>query len=163
MSADFSSMFKDIRKSMGIKETLFIREGGDYTSSIGIDLSYLDAFEAEIKLSQLDPEQSDRILRIAKANVYMYVNDNRLNGRYHIAWCSTLRGAYKEKKAGQFVISRRLDKIDDRDICKNCLSALNFEGYRNAPHLERNRIWNEFDLSKFMTTEPERHYIQQTS
>ncbi len=156
MVVDFSAMFKDIRESMNIKEELYTREIRDFTNSDSIDIGFLDYGEGRIKLEQLDNEMRDRVLRVDGTKVYLYVTDDILgSGRYHIAWCSTIRGMYRGNRIGPYVVSRRTDCFSSAGyklhICKNCLTALDFNGYKGVSSAERNKIFDEFNIRHFLT------------
>lgn len=86
--------------------------------------------------------------------------------RFHIFDCVTLDTMRKEKRFDRYVASSRKDgffTIDARNwktksvetmdaqllVCKNCLGALNYEGFACATRSARDKLWRGFSIKEF--------------
>ena len=121
------------------------------------------------------------LLAFAGQPVLLYIKDTRQDReillgkpekakRFHVADCETLETMRRKGRFDRYVATNntsgvfRLDAMDpgtreSREIeaplrvCRNCLEALDFEGYRAASLDRRHAIWREFSLAAFF----ERH------
>ena len=132
----------------------------------------------EISLDQLDPPGNfGGLLGFKGAQVILYIREHgdfleskieSLSNRpkYHVADCRTLQLMRNQDRFGRYVVTNdvtgrfRLDgKIDGRkgsatldlEVCKNCLTHLNYEGYRTSP-AKRPTVHGGFTLSRFFVT-----------
>jgi len=99
--------------------------------------------------------------------------DNVLSGeeegrKFHVADCKTLNtmrqqhrfGRYKAtyNVSGRFQVYGVSSKTGSSQkgeaelkVCKNCLSYLNYKGYRSGHGLPKSTIYNEFDIAEFLS------------
>lgn len=91
--------------------------------------------------------------------------------KYHLANCDTLQKMWQKNKGGKYVVATRTDgtflmkfsfdggatwesKDQRLDVCKNCLTALDWDGYSNVPMAKRPSIFSAFQLSEFFQRYP---------
>lgn len=107
--------------------------------------------------------------------VLVYIKDQSYYGgevslhKFHFSKCRTIESFIAKGKIQKFVVSTRTDglffvnyvepytnKIIKEDIlkvlkvCKNCLTKINYKGFRNAPMRRREEIYRNFSLSEFL-------------
>jgi len=119
----------------------------------------------------------NRVLGFAGRPVLLYIKDTRQDRevllgnpektkRFHVADCDTLETMRHKGRFGRYVATNntsgvfRVDAMDPRTrerreieaplrVCRNCLEALDFQGYRAASLDRRHAIWREFSLAEF--------------
>ena len=93
------------------------------------------------------------------------------NPKFHLTDCVTLETMRSQNKYDRYVVSQQIDGLfpvraydmmtdrrEQEEIlariqpCKNCLKQLDYEGFENASHQVRERIFQEFDLLEFFAT-----------
>jgi len=101
------------------------------------------------------------------------LEDGSRGNKFHLANCVTLQNMRSKNRFGRYVVTNRLDghfyitgrdretgkhvesKKARLDVCKNCLSYLNYEGYESAKesgyasYEKRTQIFERFDLASF--------------
>lgn len=85
--------------------------------------------------------------------------------KFHFTRCQTISQAFNENRHKKYVITTRTDGVFDVFInhgsyveekqirlepCKNCLSKVNYKGYRFADYTEKRNIYNQFELDELL-------------
>jgi hypothetical protein len=100
-----------------------------------------------------------------------FYNDKIQMPKFHLANCTTLQDMWAKKKSERYVVSTRHDGLfrmnmsrdggstwDESeaqlDVCKNCLSALDWDGYRSASGSTKKSIFAGFGLKEFFKRYP---------
>lgn len=138
-----------------------------------LDESKLDELlrtgEVEIEIDEI--ETVDGVFEFKGQKVVVYIRDQYAqyygNGyKYHLTTCNTISKAFHQKRNSRYVISLRTDgmfKINlmqedvivkenitsPLNVCKNCLESINFEGYSISSKILKNKIYQDFNLSKY--------------
>ena len=172
---DFSNdaHYNSLREQMGA-ELISWNPDGNWTS---IDLgNLLITTGVDLNLEQIEPDR-DRTLVINGQKVVVYIRDQYRPRdsdpeglcRFHIADCSTLQQMRRQNRYQRYVAATRRDGLfivnflgdfgegtreDNVEcelyVCKNCLTRLNYNGYRRRRGgSERVNIWRRFDLREF--------------
>ena len=106
------------------------------------------------------------ILHIRDIKAY---NDQLMLPRFHLSNCKTLQAMGAKKRSERYVVSTRhdgqfriniskdeghtwLNQESYLDVCKNCLSELNWNNYSHSK--EKSRIFSEFKLESFFEKYP---------
>ena len=128
----------------------------------------------EIDLDDVNPGPCG-LLTYKGEQVLLYIRDTRSDldtllhhpedsRRYHVAECRTLQRMRDEGRFERYVVTHRTNGLFQVDwvdfhthergetnaalkVCKNCLIALNWQGYA-ASHEEE--IWRDFDITQFL-------------
>ena len=86
--------------------------------------------------------------------------------RFHLSDCKTLREMKSKGRFERYIVTQRQDgkfKVDWKDfdtgemgeveaelkVCKNCLTSLNYNNYKDKK-IERNTIWTNFAIDSFL-------------
>lgn len=108
--------------------------------------------------------------------VVLYIKDHSYNfdrvltnasmgNKFHLAHCSTLADMMEKKRYARYVVKNSVDRFfiistsrpEPREaqvklqVCKNCLSSLNYQGYKDL-YAQRDQIVSNFDLTHFFST-----------
>ncbi|MGO5130485.1 HNH endonuclease [Mitsuokella jalaludinii] len=168
---DFSSMpvFTFIRRQMRIPR--------DYPVSFKLASSAI-AFEWSDPLKQgLDIRADDENFTFGDEGLFykgrrvlLYIRDQNAQYynkgyKYHITWCRTLQTMHDNHRYDKYVVSTNTNGIfrinlvvnnvvekqveEELHVCKNCLSALNWHGYRDAFFKTKEVLYNHFSLDEF--------------
>lgn len=164
---DFSQFkpFNDIRKEMGADEL------GEFSLSLNweeISLEEVAKLEKEgIDVALKDIKfLDDGSIAYKNRRILLYIRDWKFHGdrpsspKFHISQCSTLKNMRSKGLFEKYVVSTRMDGIflvnlivsnshqrveRKLDVCKKCLSNLNYNGYRE----NKFKAFNSFDLNEF--------------
>ena len=109
----------------------------------------------------------DSTIAINGERVLIYIRDVGSFGsrpKFHIAYCSTLKGMVAGNRGDRYVVSKRTDGIFQinvntgyagvqtehvpLNVCKNCLAKLRYKGYRQYGR-DWNKIYHNFKLDEF--------------
>lgn len=90
--------------------------------------------------------------------------------KFHISWCKTIEQMREVKKYDRYVAVQNeepefivdlinLKNMSDikknitirMNVCKNCLTKLNYKGYATANYGEKKRIYENFSLKEFLS------------
>lgn len=95
--------------------------------------------------------------------------------KYHFCWCSTLekmtsggrRGRYKPKydiDNNVFTVNRGngRDEQIEMNVCKNCLTRMDFAGYAGATQTKKVSIYSRFDIAYFFSLNLPRDLLKPT-
>jgi hypothetical protein len=91
--------------------------------------------------------------------------------KYHLANCRTLQQMWERHRSERYVVSTRQDGVFqlktsedggnswiDRekvlDVCKNCLTTLNWDSYKNSSQNQRAAVFEDFKLKTFFNRYP---------
>jgi HNH endonuclease len=145
----------------------------------GLDEHEIRAIGKEgIEIESLDilDFHDDKTLLYKNTRVMLYIRDwsfsNQSNKptmpRFHICNCATIQKARESGRSARYVIATREDGIfivnktnsgivqkgieAKLDICKNCLSDLNWSGYTSGGN--KVEIFNHFEISDFFKKYP---------
>lgn len=111
----------------------------------------------------------DGSFRYTDRKVLVYIKDQpgsrssgRSDYRFHVAWCSTLKKKQGQKEyKNRYVVTTRKDgrfpvgdspgngeeeKLVEMNVCRNCLSKLNYNNYRES---RDQNIPEQFDIEAF--------------
>ncbi len=100
----------------------------------------------------------------------VYIRDFRSDyglPKFHVSWCSTLEKMKEAGRYSRYVISQRNDgifllnrtdgkKVEEEnieaklDICKNCLTTLNYENYSVLNYQQKQKIVDKFTVKNFL-------------
>lgn len=124
--------------------------------------------EVDLPFTEINVSK-DETLELYGQKVLVYIRDQRysyyLKYKFHIANCSTLVDAQRNQKYDKYVASINVngkfkvnlihgnswvekDKDVNLKVCKNCLKALNYKGYRQS-HGVKQTIYNSFSIDEF--------------
>ena len=112
--------------------------------------------------------------------VLVYIRDQiyRRNFEYkfHITNCRTLIEAQQSRRYGRYVVSIKTDGMfsinirrgswteEDKEqklhVCKNCLGALNYKGYRGASERAKGEIYRGFSIEEYLQSKEEQTIIR---
>lgn len=142
----------------------------------GIEIDLKDVEVGPGGLLSLKGEQVVLYIKDTQSSLWTLQNDPEQSKRYHVAECETLRDMRSKGRFERYVVTNRTDGtflVDwlDREtrergeteaalkVCRNCLKALNYRGYKSArdghsgPNGQaetKSEIWSEFSISNFM-------------
>ncbi|MFQ3576949.1 MAG: HNH endonuclease signature motif containing protein [Cytophagales bacterium] len=133
----------------------------------GFRASLREKGEVDIPFSEINISK-DGTLELFGQKILVYIRDQRYDHEYkfHIANCATLIDAQRNQKYDKYVASinvngkfkvniihdNRLvekDKEVKLNVCKNCLTALNYKGYRQSHDDIKQTIYNTFSIDEF--------------
>ena len=155
----------ELRRRMGVTETVTLGTAKwDPLRVRGIDIEDISDIETG----------DDGTLIYEGQRVLIYIRDVRplRNGRewtpkFHVAECRTIESMRASKRFGRYVATNRRDglfivnyfdsdgEIVDPEaeaallICRNCLTALDWEGYEDAKPGEKKRIFQSFSVDEY--------------
>lgn len=167
--------FQIIKKSMGIPKGYPVKFDGKIESKkTELDeVNWKELNEGrglDIELKEIN-RAKDGTLEYKGAKIALYIRDQEVERDYkfHVAWCRTLESMDQGKRLDRYVASRKIDgtfniNYIDRslnklikegverklNICKNCLTALNYNGYATKIYNERDNIYSNFSLEEFL-------------
>lgn len=177
-------LFNDLREQMGaelIESTVVEWKKIDD----GLLLERLNSIEGIIVDDVNEIEiQSDGTFEYKGQKVLLYIRDQKYNPKYekreykfHIANCETIKRYIENNRFDRYVVSTRTDgkflvniintitndfekkgEIIELKVCKNCLMALQYNGYSN--HYKDSGIYNSFDLNDFFAKYNTRHIVK---
>jgi hypothetical protein len=164
---DFDPAFVRLREAIGASEIVQLRapEWKDW-DGFGIDI-------ADINEIEVNP---DSTLSYQGRRVLVYIRDQSVEKddglrdfRYHVAECGTLINMRKEKRFQRYVVTTRTDGrfvvnlsrwgeavpfeqgfVREMEVCKNCLTTLNWRGYVDLASSEKNNCWSQFGPDEFL-------------
>ncbi len=170
LNVNFSSLHKCV-KNMGAEET-------DFHIVVNFDPIDID-LDTGIDINLSDLEFIEGILSYKGRQVFLYIPDQGRNivgvlenpesgRRFHVADCSTLKQMRDRNRFDRYVVTNNLSgefKVNGLDyisnthiegdaelkVCKNCLKALNYDGYA-IDSSNRNSVFNSFKIDTFFET-----------
>lgn len=169
-----SESLKSLLKEMGATYL----EGMNRTSWKELDESklkvLLDQGEVEIDFEQIDflngyfEYKGRRVIVYIRDQYYKYYEKGY---KFHLSKCLTISNSIENNRNSRYVISLRTDgkfkinlvdgdtkveegKIEELKVCKNCLTALNYKGYKNQTYTRKSQIFEDFDLHDFFKSNP---------
>ncbi|MCC2607725.1 hypothetical protein [Planctobacterium marinum] len=131
----------------------------------------------ELKFDQIQTQ--DGLISTNGRQVLLYIPDHQnvdsalANGsqgnKFHVAECGTIIEMRDENAGDRYIVTANLSgkfniygksrkqKKDisgeaELDVCRRCLSFLNYKGYANASTTSKNEIVNNFSLEEFFST-----------
>ncbi|WP_028374332.1 hypothetical protein [Legionella lansingensis] len=172
---EFSSL-NQLRQLMGaelVKEFKF--DTG--ISLLGEDfIKRLDGDGVEIEsLDEIDLFRHDKTLACKGQRVLIYIRDVNIYGedrelpKYHISSCRTLVDMWRKKRSERYVIQNREDGVfqvritkdgqtkvrhEKLNVCRNCLTNLNWQDYSEREKSHKNRIVADFLIAEFFKKFP---------
>ncbi len=175
--------FMEIREKMGISNDFKPNFESSEAQLKKLNLEKIKIKGLEISIEQLIYKKNSIIEHqdYPGQKMLLYIRDYNINQfgypKYHIAWCETLIKAKQEKRSSRYVVSQKSDgifhlnnishgKIIQKDIevplqvCKYCLTALNYEGYSEASWDRRDIIFKNFNIIKFLESNNTKIYIE---
>lgn len=166
-------LFAELKKKMGIPVNYI----PDYNPSVGTitEVQWNDVITKGLDINMEELVRCDdgtlEWEGRAGEKVVIYIRDqsgeysHTYNYKFHVAWCSTLEGMFKQRKYNRYVISQRLDgkflvhiiianKVARKEeqslsICKNCLTSLNYKNYGFSNSTSRDVIYINFSLEEY--------------
>lgn len=125
----------------------------------------------DISLDELTISK-DKTLEYKGKKMILYIRDQysyNYEYKYHVAWCEKLQEMNVNKRLNRYVVSRRtdgtfianiLDKATHEPIeenierklgvCRYCLGELNYKEYKSSRQIERNKIYEAFNIKEFL-------------
>lgn len=175
LTTDFSRLWANV-KQMGKFEARFDLQE-DVSPDLELDRDLSSTAGLDIALDDLELENG--VLSVKGRQVLLFIPDQGpsieavLAGeakgkKFHVADCRTLDGMRRKNRFGRYkatyntegvfkvygtsvITGRHIEGEAKLKVCKNCLSYLNYKGYRTANGYSRNRIYQSFDISEFLS------------
>lgn len=175
LTTDFSALWANVLR-MGKFEANFGLEE-DISQDIELDQELSSTAGLDIKLEDLELDHG--VLSVKGRQVLLFIPDQGqsiddvLSGdkegrKFHVADCKTLdsmrqKSRFNRYKAtyntsGVFTVygvsyktGSSVEGEAELKVCKNCLSYLNYKGYRQGVGLPKNKIYNEFSIPGFLS------------
>ena len=152
-----------VRRRMGIPDHEIVELGQSSWKDWG-------GFGVDVEDINLIEVHADRTLVYEGLRILVYIRDQWLaqdgqdrEYRYHIADCKTLQKMRENKRFGRYVATNRTDGSfvvnrlergsDDpvesgvertMEVCRNCLTELDWDGYGDASRVKRTEIHGRF-------------------
>ncbi|WP_194866729.1 HNH endonuclease [Pseudoalteromonas sp. PPB1] len=134
----------------------------------------------DLQLSEID--NTNNLLSYKGRQIMLYIpeqgslieevlRDGKIDGakRLHVAECKTLENMRNQGRFERYHVTNdisgrypvlghhhyRSDVVEgkaDLGVCKNCLKILNYKGYSDHSHLEKSKIYLDFNLAEFFET-----------
>ncbi len=117
------------------------------------------------------PAAGEGVLRWRGQVIVLYIRDQHAwrgqagGYRFHVAECSTFQSMRDQGRESRYVVTNRSDgrfpvrtgsygppALLSMSVCKNCLSRLDWDGYRRAGNSGRDKIVAAFDIVAFFST-----------
>lgn len=175
LTTDFSGLWANV-KQMGKFEARFdLQENVSPDFELDRDLSSTEGLDIALDDLELD----NGVLSVKGRQVLLFIPDQGTSieavlageseGRkFHVADCKTLDSMRQKNRFGRYKATYNTggifkvygtsamtgDHIEgeaELKVCKNCLSYLNYKGYRTANGYSRNEIYKSFDISEFLS------------
>ena len=123
----------------------------------------------EVDFEDVDLDD-DGSLFVNGERVLLYIRDIVAFGgvlpKFHIAHCFTLRKMVRQNRGDRYVVSKRTDgffqmrskskyaqtKEMRLEVCKNCLSTLNYKNYKSKHSWSKQEVFDRFDLEEYFDT-----------
>lgn len=169
----------DLKKRIGAKDHEWTADGHWQQLDKFELLSKLDKMgEVDIPFEKITINKVDRTLELHGRKILVYIRDQYSDKEYkfHVAHCATLSDAVKNKRYSRYVASVKsegvflVNKIYDSyvkkdlkiqlNVCRNCLTSLNYNGYANSHQVTRNSIYGAFKLDEFFTKYKDTKVVQ---
>lgn len=143
------------------------------------DLSFDDELSRGIEINIGDLEEKQGLLSVRGRQVLLYIPDHGLKieraiddpnarNKFHVADCQTLNRMRRENRFDRYKVTngftktfkvhgidelhRPLENEFELACCKNCLSKLNYKGYKNLNKRDQDRLARNLDLGEFFST-----------
>lgn len=167
--------FKEIKDKMGIPKNYYVEfdekveiKKTEFNEIDWKELNEGRGLDIDLKDIRSAP---DGTLEYKGTKIALYIRDQEIERDYkfHVAWCETLENMDQNKRLDRYVASRKItgifnvNYIDRRNngvvgkdierklnICKNCLKKLNYKGYAIKNYPDKNKIYIQFSLEKFL-------------
>lgn len=142
-------------------------------------LSKLDKTgEVDIPFEKITINKIDGTLELNGRKILVYIRDQYSDKKYkfHVAHCATLSDAVKNKRysryvasvksEGTFLVNKIFDNYVEKDlkvklnVCLNCLTSLNYNGYVDSLKATKNTIYEAFTLDEFFTKYKDTKIVQ---
>ncbi len=161
--------FKKMLRLMGISD--------DAKSDFDLDISISQPDwkqpilpEIEVSIDDIGTIFSEAGIFYQGRRVILYIRDQaqyfeqETNYKFHVTGCATLKGMYTQKRYDKYVLSEntsgifKINVIIDNKIqsiekklhvCKHCLRALNWKGYKTVSPARQREIYEAFSLEEF--------------
>ncbi|CAB1276248.1 HNH endonuclease [Candidatus Nitrosacidococcus tergens] len=175
----------DLKEKMGIKKNHY----GDFSMTVNLsnqlteaELKQLNSVEGiEISTDAIEI-LDDGTLAYKENRVLLYIRDvpsysgREYIPRFHLANCKTLHEMQSTGRFNRYVVSTHTDgqfkinmiigntlfpEIRPLNVCKNCLSKLNFNGYESLkPGKQRSQFVADFKIADFFAKYPQSLHTQ---
>ncbi|CAH9018752.1 HNH endonuclease signature motif containing protein [Candidatus Nitrosacidococcus sp. I8] len=175
-----------LKEKMGIKQDHY----GDFSMTVELsnrlteaELKQLNSVEGiDISSNDIIEHPDDGTLVYKGNRVLLYIRDvASYSGReqapkFHLAYCGTLRDMQSTGRFDRYVVSTHTDgqfkiniiignkpfpEIRPLNVCKNCLSKLNFDGYKSLKMGEqRSQFVADFKITDFFAKYPQSLHAQ---
>ena len=126
--------------------------------------------EVEIELDDIDIGKGG-VFEYKGRKVIVYIRDQyakyyERGYKFHLAKCQTISSAFENRRNSRYVLSLRTDGtfkinliegneikkkdlIESLNVCKNCLTKINYNDYKNHYGYSKEKIYNDFDLAEY--------------
>jgi hypothetical protein len=176
LQSDFSELWDNVNR-MGKHEVIF-KLPEDPAPDFELDDELSSTLGLEIDPDK-DLVLVHGVLSVRGYQVLLFIPDQGINidnvlsgkkeGRkFHVADCQTLNTMRQQHRFGRYkatynvsgkfqlygVSSKTGSSLEgeaELKVCKNCLSYLNYKGYRSGHGLPKSTIYNEFDIAEFLS------------
>lgn len=175
LDVDLSSLWASVRK-MGAHDVDF-NIASEVVSDFEVDEELSSTVGLDITLDDLDIDSG--VLSVRGKQVLLFIPDHSgrveevlagrdLGNRFHVADCKTLESMRRQKRfsrykatynvSGKFVIygesfttRKKMEGEATLSVCKNCLTYLNYQGYKVGVGSNKSKIFGEFDIAEFLS------------
>lgn len=165
---DFNFYMKNILQGMGISENA----KSDF--SMNIEFKKIDWQTPQETIISADDENFNAVddgIFYNGRRVILYIRDQAQyyedkvsEYKFHLAACSTLKSMLAQRRYEKYVVTentsgvfkvnyiRKNDVVEAETrlhVCKHCLQALNWKGYKKASAAAKNFIYENFSIEEF--------------
>ncbi|MBD3409421.1 MAG: hypothetical protein GF419_04375 [Ignavibacteriales bacterium] len=126
----------------------------------------------DVKIEELEKGKSgEYVFNGQKVLVYIREQYAGIAYKFHLCECKTISGFIARNRYERYVVSTRTDglfnvinrrsgeeieKEIEMEVCMNCLSEINYKGYKND-YYKRNNIYKNFSLSDYLSKNETKH------
>ncbi|MGB2521625.1 hypothetical protein AYI83_19125 [Shewanella algae] len=175
LTTDFSALWAAVRQMGKFEANFNLQE--DISPDFELDKELSSTAGLDITLEDVDLDYG--VLSYKGRQVLLFIPDQgtsivevlagEAEGRkFHVADCKTLNSMRQKNRFGRYKATYNISGIfkvygisyaegthvegeAELKVCKNCLSYLNYKGYQQGIGLPKSKIYNEFDISEFLS------------
>jgi hypothetical protein len=166
---DLDTRFTRLRQLIGATEIVQLREP-DWKDWDGFGIDIGDISEVEVNPDVTLSYRGRRVLVYIRDQAVSTTDDGLRDFRYHVAECRTLKNMREQNRFGRYVVTTRTDGrfvvnlfrqgetdpfeaafVRDMEVCKNCLTALDWRSYTRLAREEKKTCWRDFDPEAFLS------------
>ncbi|WP_415903215.1 HNH endonuclease [Neptuniibacter sp. QD29_5] len=175
LTTDLSGLWANVERMGKFEANFNLQE--DHSPDFELDKDLSSTAGLDIQLEDLELENG--VLSVKGRQVLLFIPDQGqaidevLGGikegrKFHVADCKTLNSMRQKNRFNRYKATYNTsglfkvygvsyetgDSVEgeaELRVCKNCLSYLNYKGYRHGKGLPKKQIYNEYDISEFLS------------